>query len=335
VQLIERFGVDAIRYYLLREMPFGADGNFTNEALVARINMDLANDLGNLVQRTVAMINKYFDGVMPAPTAPEDVDKALIDEALKLSETYCREMDQMHFSTALAEVFRMISSCNRYIDQTAPWVLAKDPEKKERLGTVLYNLAECIRRVALCLVPVMVNTPEKIFAALGVEGEAATWTRMDEWGVLPAGVRVTVGAALFPRLDPKAEEEALEALLPKKEETWEIAPAKEEIDIESFGKLDLRVATVVAAEKVKKADKLLQLTLKLGNETRTVVSGIAKAYKPEEMVGRQVILVYNLKPAKLRGIESQGMILCASDPVTGKLSLLAPVDAMHDGAEVS
>jgi len=335
VKLIERYGVDAIRYYLLREMPFGADGNFTNEALVARINMDLANDLGNLVHRTVAMITKYFDGVMPEPKAYEEMDEALKSEALKLSEVYCREMEQMHFSVALTEVFKLISSCNRYIDQTAPWALAKDPEKKERLGTVLYNLAECIRRIALCLVPVMVHTPEKIFAELGVDGEAATWTRMDEWGVLPSGMKVAPAAALFPRLDPDAEMEALEAMLPKKEEEYTIAPAKEEIDIETFGKLDLRVATVVAAEKVKKANKLLQLTLKLGSETRTVVSGIAEAYKPEDMIGRQVIVVYNLKPAKLRGIESQGMILAASDPVTGKLNLLAPSEEIHDGAVVS
>ena len=336
--LAEHFGVDALRFFLLRTFPFGSDGNFTNELLISCINTDLANDLGNLVHRTIAMIQKYFGGQIPAVTVENELDtnmKKLLEE---LPGKYAEQMEGLHFSVALGEIWKVISESNRYIDQSAPWVLAKDPEKKDQLGTVMAYLAEGIRRIAVLLQPFMTTTPGKIFEELGIGDEAMKdWDSLGEFGKL-AGSTVVPGPALFPRLDMEKELEVMDSFLAhpaveEKEPEVPTAPAKPEITYDDFSKLDLRVALVTACEKVKKADKLLKLTLKVGTEERTVVSGIAKSYSPEEMVGKQVILVYNLKPAKLKGIESQGMILCADGP-NGTLKLASVEAGAPDGSQV-
>jgi methionyl-tRNA synthetase len=325
VVLVDRYGVDAIRYFLLREVPFGADGVFSNEALINRINADLANDLGNLLSRTVAMVDKYFGGVIPGPQAEEGTDADLRQLALDTPKRVEELMDKLLFSNALTEIWRLIGRTNKYIDETMPWILAKDEDKKGRLGTVLYNLAECLRIVGVLLKPFMPNTPAKIFQQLGIsEGELTDWQSIQQYGRLPGGTKVNRGEVIFPRLDIKEE---LKAAQPDKsgdnKQQEQDKGDTPEITIEDFAKLDLRVAKVVEAEKVEGADKLLKLQLEMGAETRQVVSGIAKHYEPSQLIGKYVLLVANLKPVKLRGIYSQGMILAAS---TDKDLVLATVD---------
>ena len=360
--IVKRYGADALRYYLMREMPFGSDGNYTNEAFLTRMNADLCNDLGNLVSRTTAMIEKYFDGVVPQHEAYEEPDMKLISIAEALPGAVEKQMDALQFSQALTEIWKLVGECNKYIDITQPWVLGKDPEKRGRLATVLYTLAECVRYVSALIMPFMPSTPARINAQLGISDPAFTsWDSLRSFGVLPAGTRVKKGDALYPRIDVAKEAKELEAEAlvfagvsapkapaaqeVKSEKKADIKPADSGsapdmpegcIGFDDFTKCKMVVARVVSCEKVPKSDKLLKFDLDIGASHRTVLSGIAKYYAPEDLVGKNLILLSNLKPRKIMGTLSEGMLLSAfTETENGELLRVLTVDdAIPAGAEV-
>lgn len=326
VVLVNMFGADAVRYYLLREIPFGSDGLFNNEIFIKKVNTDLANDLGNLLSRTIAMVYKYFDGVIQAPTCKEAIDDELINLALATPKKVEASIDALKIPEALENIWTLISRANKYIDETTPWILAKDEDKKERLGTVLYNLLETLRFVSVMVSPFLTEASEKINAQLN--NKLITWESLKEFNGTIAGEKVVKGDVIFPRIDVEEKLAELEALKPAKvkpaNEELVKNPIKEEITIEDFDKIDLRVVKVLECEPVKKAKKLLKLKVDLGGEERQVISGIAMHYKPEELVGKYVVLVANLKPVKLRGELSQGMILAAAPSDDSELLLVNP-----------
>ena len=336
----ERYGADAIRYHILREMALGADSSFSNEIMINRINSDLANGLGNLVSRTVAMADKYFGGTLPADREAGDFDAELIAEAEELRAKVDEFMDKTQINNALAEIFKVVSRANKYIDETAPWVLGKDESKKARLATVLYNLLETIRRVSTLLSNFMPTTMPKVWEQIGAAESDITYENAGKFGVLPADVTVHRGEIIFPRIDVDKEIEELNKIIgsnaepeEKADDGFEPAPIADEITIDDFAKVDLRVALVKDCEKVKKSKKLLCLQLDDGFGGRQVVSGIAAWYKPEDLIGKKVVIVANLKPVKLCGVESNGMI-CAADTPDGAASVIFPDQDLPCGAKL-
>lgn len=341
VTLIDRYGLDAIRYYLLREVPFGSDGVFTPENFVERINFDLANDLGNLLNRTVAMITQYFDGVIPVyENSNSEYEKSLVEVNVDGYHRYEAAMEKMEFSVALSEIWHIIARANKFIDETMPWKLAKDETKRGELGSVLAHLAETLRRVAIMLKPFLTDAPKKIFSQLNIQDESLqSWSSLSKFGIIPSDTKVEKGDPIFPRLEVEKEvayiKQKMQGSVQKQEENKNQEDKPEtlpEITIDDFLKVDLRVAKVISCEPVKKANKLLKFQLDLGYEKRQVISGIAEFYKPEELIGRRVICVTNLKPVKLRGELSEGMIL--SGEKDGILSLATVDERLPIGAKV-
>lgn len=336
LELIDKYGADAIRYFLLREMPLGQDFYYSEEALVNRINVDLANDFGNLLSRTTSMINKFCDGKIPEPGDTEPLDLELKELALSIPAEVDKALDKFDFSQALQSIWKLVNRSNKYIEETAPWSLARNPETRSRLGTVMYGLAESIRFATVLVSPFMPNVLDKVFAQLGIQGrdELATWESVQSWGAIPVGTKINRGNPIFPRIDwekEKAEEPKAET--PEKNpEVKEAVPGVAQISIEDFAKVDLRLAKILAAQRVKGTDKLMELKVQVGEEERTIVAGIAQHYEADELTGKTVVIVANLKPAKLRGILSQGMLLAAS--TEDRLSLLTVDRELPSGAKV-
>ncbi len=354
-EIVDRYGSDALRYFLLREIPFGSDGIYTNESMLTRINSDLANDLGNLVSRTTAMINQYFGGILPKQGELIDVDKDLISIAENLYQECEKAIDAINVPKALQEIFRLVSRSNKYIDETMPWILAKDESQKERLGTVLYNLSECIRIASVMLLPFIPKTPVKILSLYGIDAKDVTFDSVKSFGGLNAGITVLKSQPLFPRIDIKKEIEQIDKMMIARHEKQLKEEAKkdkkslnstinaqndnkkdekmETVTIDEFAKMDLRVAKVIDCVEVENSNKLLKFTLSLGDETRTVLSGIRKHYDAKSLIGKNVIMIANLPYRKLAGIESQGMILCATNGEN--LSLLTTLEDISGGAKIS
>ena len=341
-ELVKRFGVDGVRYYVLREMPFASDGSITYESIIARYNADLANTIGNLVNRTIAMGKKYFGGIVQAQGAKEALDTDLIDTALQAVKNVEEKMAELRVADALEEIVNLARRSNKYIDETAPWALAKDEAQKERLGSVLYNLLESIRYIGVLLKSFLPETGEGILNQLGVKEAGRSLESLESFGFLQAGEETNDPSPLFARIDEakmlaeiaaeRAEQEAKAA--PKKEEPAPEEEAKAEITIDDFDKVELKIGEVLECKPVEGAKKLLVSQIKIGDEVRQIVSGIAKYYKPEEMVGKKVVVVTNLKPVKLRGVLSQGMILCADDG-EGGFCVLRPEKDVPSGSTVS
>lgn len=335
--LIDRYGLDATRYYLMRELPFGSDGVFTPEAFVDRTNFDLANDLGNLVNRTISMINKYFDGELPAYQGPtHELDEEMEQMALDTVRAYHESMDKLQFSVALSTVWKLISRTNKYIDETTPWILAKDESQKAALGNVMAHLVENIRFAAVLLRPFLTHAPYQIFEQLHIHNEALHgFEGLATYGQLTEPIMVTEKPQpIFPRLDVEAEVSYIKASMqpPKEESVEEEVPDKAQIDIKDFDKVEIKAATIIDAEKVKKSNKLLKIQVDLGYEKRQIISGIAQFYEPEDIIGKKVAVVTNLKPAKLMGQKSEGMILSAEkDDV---LTLISLPNAVQNGAVI-
>ena len=340
VILAEHFGVDAIRYYLLREIPFGSDGLYNNEMFIKKINSDLANDLGNLVSRTLTMIEKYFDGTVQRGkfegSFDEDLKRVSLEVPVKVDEL----MSKLRISDAMDKIWELVSRANKYIDETMPWALAKDEANKERLAAVLYNLTEAIRVISVLVSSFLPETSEKINAQFGFTGELTSWDSIKEFGKIENGLKVKRGELLYPRIDVEKKLEELDKI---REEQMKKAgavskppmkPLKPEITIDDFDKIDLRIVRVVECEKIKGANKLLKLKVDLGGEIRQVVSGIAKYYEPADLIGKQVILVANLKPVKLRGEDSYGMILAAASDGDSKLFAATINGELETGSEV-
>ena len=334
--LIDRYGLDATRYYLMRELPFGSDGVFTPEAFVERTNYDLANDLGNLVNRTISMINKYFHGELPAYQGPKhELDEKMEAMALETVKSFNDNMESLQFSVALSTVWKFISRTNKYIDETQPWVLAKDENQREMLGNVMAHLVENIRFATILLQPFLTHAPREIFKQLNINNpDLHQLNSLQQYGMLSEAITVTEKPTpIFPRLDTEAEIAYIkESMQPPKSIKQSDEPGKEQIDIKDFDKVEIKAATIIDAENVKKSEKLLKIKVDLDNEQRQIVSGIAKFYRPEDIIGKKVAVVTNLKPAKLMGQKSEGMILSAEKD--GVLTLISLPSAIPNGAVI-